>query len=326
MINKLAFLSTFTMAGAFAFLVAALSPVLAQTYPSRAIHFIIPFPPGPADATIRLYGQKLSEDWKQPAVVETRVGATGSIGTEMVVKAAPDGYTLLFTVDLPISMAPNLLKVPYDPQRDLIPIAAVVESQNVLVVKADSGIHSLAELVAAAKAKPGLLTYASAGIGSPGHLCGAMIAKQAGIDMLHVPYGGAGPSMNALVAGDVTMFCSPMQQALPFIEAGTLVPLGVAGPAESPLLPGVVPLSKTYPGLVMSNWFGLLAPKGTPAAITDALRDEFKKISAEPDIQSRLTAIGLQPEWLAGAEFSQRIADDTRKIREFIAAAHIHTE
>jgi tripartite-type tricarboxylate transporter receptor subunit TctC len=268
----------------------------------------------------------LSQDWKQPAVVETRVGATGTVGTEMVVKAVPDGYTLLFTVDLPITMAPNLLKVPYDAQHDLIPIAAVVESTNVLVVNRASKIRSLAELVAEAKAKPGALTFASAGIGSPAHLCGEMIKQQAGIDMIHVPYTGAGPAMNALLAGSVTMFCSPIQQALPQIRAGTLVPLGVAAETESPLLPGVVPLSKSYPGLVLSQWFGLLAPKGTPAAITNTLRDEFKKISAEPDIKAKLAAIGLQPQWLGGHELAERIATDTVKIHDFMIAAHIHAQ
>jgi len=304
---------------------AALTPAFAQSYPSRAIHFIMPFPPGPADVTLRLYAQKLSQDWKQPAVVETRVGATGTVGTEMVVKAAPDGYTLLFTVDLPITMAPNLLKVPYDAERDLIPIAAVVESTNVLVVNRTSSIGSLIQLVAAAKAKPGVLTFASAGIGSPAHLCGEMIKQQAGIDMIHVPYTGAGPAMNALLAGNVTMFCSPIQQALPQIKAGTLVPLGVAAETESPLLPGVPPLSKSYPGLVLSQWFGLLAPKGTPGAVTTTLRDEFKKIYADPEIHAKLAALGLQPHWLGGPELAQRIATDTVKIHDFMVAAHIHT-
>ena len=237
-------------------------------------------------------------------------------------QATPDGYTLLFTVDLPITMAPNLLKVAYDPQRDLIPIAAVVEGQNVVVVNAKSGIHSLAELVAAAKAKPGVLTYSSAGNGSPGHLCGAMIAKQAGIDMIHVPYTGAGPSMNAILAGNVTMFCAPIGQALGIIRAGNVVPLGVAGPAPSPLLPEVAPLSATFPGLVMSNWFGLLAPAKTPDAIVDKLRDEFQKISADPDIKMKLTAIGFQTEWLAGPAFSKRIAEASEDTRLYRGRQH----
>ena len=327
MVDNRAVLSTIAMTVIAAiFDLTVQASALAQTYPSRAVHFILPFPSGPTDITLRLYTQQLAQDWKQPAVVENRPGATGTIGTEMVAKAAPDGYTLLFTVDLPITMAPNLIKVPYDPQHDLVPIAAVVESTNVLVVNAASKIHSLAELVAAAKAKPGTLTYASAGNGSPGHLCGAMLAKQAGVQMIHVPYSGAAPAMNALLAGNVTMFCSPIQQALPQIKAGTLVPLGVAAETESPLLPGVATLSRSYPGLVLSQWFGLMAPKGTPAPITTTLQDEFKKISAEPDIQAKLTAMGLQPEWLSGPQLAKRIANDTVKIHDFIAAANIHAE
>jgi tripartite-type tricarboxylate transporter receptor subunit TctC len=299
----------------------------AQDYPTRQIRFIMPFPAGgPADITLRVYGQMLTEDWKQPAVVENHPGATGTIGTEMVVKAAPDGYTLLFTVDLPIVMAPSVLKVPYDPQRDLIPVAAVVESENVLAVNASLGIHTLAELVAAAKAKPGTLTFSSAGNGSPAHLCGEMIKKQTGIDMTHVPFTGAAPAMNAVLTGSVTMFCGPIEQALPQIKAGTVVPLGVAGAEPSPLLPDVPPLSKSYPGLVTSNWFGLLAPAGTPESVIGALQMEFWKISNEPEIRSKLTAIGLRPEWIVGEALSKRIAADIVRNREFMTAANIHPE
>jgi tripartite-type tricarboxylate transporter receptor subunit TctC len=299
----------------------------AQAYPARPIRFIVPFPPpSPTDTGMRLYAQKLSEGWNQSAVVENHGGATGTIGTEMVVKAAPDGYTLLFTVDLPITMAPLLFKVPYDPQRDLIPIAAVMESQNVLMVNASSGIHSLAELTAAAKAKPGRLTFASAGIGSPAHLCGEMIARQAGIDMIHVPYTGAGPAMNAVLAGDVTMFCGPIAVSLAHIRAGTVVALGVGGLQPSPLLPGVAILSSTYPGLTMSNWFGLLAPAGTPAAVVAKLTDAFKAIAADTALQQKLTSIGLEPEWLPGEAFAKRIAGDFGKFREFMTAANIRPE
>jgi tripartite-type tricarboxylate transporter receptor subunit TctC len=184
----------------------------AQAYPSRTIHFVNPFPAGgPSDLVIRLYAQKLSQDWSQPAVVENRAGATGTIGTDAVVKAPPDGYTLLFTVDLPITMARALVKLHYDPQRDLIPIAAVATTENVLIANAATGISSLAELIAAAKTRPGALTFASAGNASPAHLCGEMIKRQAGIDMVHVPYTGASPAMNAVLGGEVTVLCGPIQ-------------------------------------------------------------------------------------------------------------------
>jgi len=325
MISKRAFLSSVVTAGTAASVAIAMRwPAVAETYPSRAIHFIMPFPPGPADLVIRLYGQKISQDWNVPAVVDVRPGATGSIGTEVVVNAAPDGYTLLFTVDLPITMAPNLLKVPYDPQRDLIPICAVVESQNVLVTTPSSGIKSLAAFVAAAKAKPGTLTFSSAGIGSPAHFCGEMIKHQAGIDMVHVPYGGAGPAMNAVLAGDVTAFCGPIAQALPFIKAGKVYALGVAGAKPSALLPDVAPLSATYPGLVMSNWYGLLAPAHTPAAVCGKLAAEFKKVSDDPEIQHKLLAIGLEPTWASGEDLARRIAADLTKWHNLMAEAGIH--
>lgn len=325
MISRRAFLSTAAMAGSAAgFDFATRAPAIAQSYPSRPIHFIVPSPPGPVDLIMRLYGQKISQDWNVPAVVENRPGATGSIGTEVVVQAKPDGYTLLFTVDLPITMAPNRLKVPYDPQRDLTPIAGVAESSNVLIVNAASGIKTLAELVAAAKAKPGVLTFSSGGIGSPGHFCGEMIKHEAGIDMLHVPYDGAGPSLNAVLAGNVTMECGPIQQALPFIRAGKVNALGVAGSKPSPLLPGVAPLSATYPGLVMTQWFGLFAPAHTPAAVCDQLTAEFKKIYADAELQNKLTSIGDEPTWIPGAELSQRIAADLKKWHDLMLLAGIH--
>jgi tripartite-type tricarboxylate transporter receptor subunit TctC len=325
MISKRAFLSTAAMAGTAAGLgIAAPWRALAQTYPSRAIHFVLPFPAGPTDVVIRLYGQKISQDWNEPAVVDVRPGATGSIGTELVAKSAPDGYTLLFTVDLPITMAPNLLKVPYDPQRDLIPICGVVESSGVLVVNASTGIKTLAELVAAAKAKPGVLTFSSAGIGSPAHFCGEMIKHQAGIDMIHVPYKGSSPAMNAVLAGDVTMFCGPIQQALPFIRAGKVNALGVAGSKPSPLLPGVAPLSATYMGLVMTQWFGLFAPAHTPREVRDKLAAEFKKIYADPELQHKLLSLGLEPTWISGPDLAQRIASDLKKWHDLMALAGIH--
>ncbi len=309
---------------AFAALPTTSRVARAQDYPSRAIHLITPFPAGPADLVIRLYAQKIAEDWNQPAVVDNRPGATGSIGTQAVVQAQPDGYTLLFTVDLPISMAPNLMKVPYDPQRDLIPIAAVVESSGVLIVNASSGIRTLADLVAAAKAKPGVLTFSSAGIGSPAHLCGEMIKRQAGVDMIHVPYKGAGPAMNAVLAGEVTMFCGPIAQSLPFIKAGKLNALGVSGPKPALLLPDVAPLSASFPGLVISNWFGVLAPAGTPAAICDKLRAEFRKVYDHPDLRKKLMSLGLEPNWIAGADLAKRIARELEFYRNFVKEADIH--
>ena len=298
----------------------------AQAYPTRPIHFVVPFPAGPNDALARLSGKKLSEDLKQPVVVDTRPGATGTIGAEVVVRAPPDGYTLLFTVDLPITMAPALLKLNYDVQRDLIPIAAVVKSDNVLVVHPATKIHSMAELVAEAKAKPGALTFAAAGHASPAHMCGEMIKRQANIDMVHAPYTSATAAMNAVLAGNVNMFCGPIGVALPQVKAGNVYALGVTGVEASPLLPGITPLAASYPGLVISAWYGLFALSGTPDSVTNILHDEFKKIFAEPEVQPTLLALGLTREWVSGSDLVQKIASDIAKWRDFTAAANIHAE
>src|SRR5262245_3705152 len=261
----------------------------AQAYPSRPVRFIVPFPAaGPSDVLARLYGQKLSQRWNQPVVVENRVGATGTIGTEVVVRAPPDGYTLLFTADLPITMAPALLKLRYDPQRDLAPIAALAKNDALLVVHPSTGIRSLADLVAAAKAQPGALTFASGGNASPSHLCGEMLKRQAGIDMTHVPYSGAAPAMNAVLAGDVTMFCAPIPLGMVHFKAGKIYALGVTGTAPSPLLPELAPLSAIYPGFVISNWLALFAPVATPPAVTQLVRDELKKTYADPNLEQSL--------------------------------------
>jgi tripartite-type tricarboxylate transporter receptor subunit TctC len=324
MISGRMFTSKILIAGAAAYACLGAGPIRADAYPTRAVHFVVPFPNGPSDLTMRLYAQGLSQNWKQAAVVEDRPGATGTIATQAVVQAAPDGYTLLFTIELPITMAPSLLKLRYDPQRDLAPIAAVAEVENVLVSSSRSGLHSLAELVAAAKAAPGRLTFASAGVGSPAHLCGEMIKRQAGIDVIHVPYAGAAPAMNAILAGDVTVFCGPIAQALPFIKDGKANALGVSGANSSPLLPGVAPLSASYPGLVISNWIGLLAPARTPGPVREALEAEFKTISASPELQRKLLTVGLTPTWIAGDELARRIAGDTARWHEFMTAADIH--
>jgi tripartite-type tricarboxylate transporter receptor subunit TctC len=295
----------------------------AQAYPTRPVRFIVPFPAsGPSDVLARLYGQKLSQRWNQPVVVENRVGATGTIGTEAVVRAPPDGYTLLFTADLPITMAPALLKLRYDPQRDLVPVAALAKNDALLVVHPSAGIRSLADLVAAAKAKPGALTFASGGNASPSHLCGEMLKRQAGIDMTHVPYSGSAPAMNAVLAGDVTMFCAPIPLGMVHFKAGKIYALGVTGTAPSPLLPELAPLSAIYPGFVISTWQALFAPVATPPAATKLLHDELQKAYADPELQQKLATLALDPAWLSGAELSRRIETDAAKWADLIKAAN----
>lgn len=307
---------------------ALAAPTAAQdAYPSKPVRFIVPFPAtGPLDVMARLYAQNLGERWGKNAIAENRPGATGTIGADAVAKAAPDGYTLLFTVDLPIVMAPALMKPPYDPKADLVPIAGVGETMNMLVVHPSAGVSTLAELVAAAKAKPGALTFSSAGNASPGHLCVEMLKSAAGIDLTHVPYKGAAPAMQAALAGEVSMFCGPITQGLPHVKSGKLRALGVTGAKASPLLPELRPLAATYPGLVVSNWYAVFAPPKTPPAVLAFLRAELKRTYDDPEVRKRLDSVGMDPLWLEPAQVTAAIDRDLAKWSGVVKAANIKAE
>jgi tripartite-type tricarboxylate transporter receptor subunit TctC len=310
------------------FLAALAWPSAAQdAYPSKPVRFIVPFPAGgPADVLVRLYAQKLGERWGKPVIVENRVGATGTIGVDAVAKSPPDGYTLAFTVDLPIVMAPALFKPPYDPRRDLVPVAAVADGMNMLVAHPSANVRSLAELVAAAKAKPGALTFASAGNASPGHVCGELLKLGAGIDLTHVPYKGAAPAMNAALAGEVSVFCGPIPVGLPHVKAGKLYALGVTGTTPSPLAPGIAPLSATYPAVVLSNWYAVFAPARTPAAIVQFLQGELEKVYADPSVRERLSSIGVDPVWMSGPELAKAVETDGARWARVVKDANIRAE
>ena len=315
------------LAAALACAAFALPCAAQERYPSKPVRLVVPFPAaGPLDLVARVYALKLGERWGQTAVVENRIGATGTIGANAVAKAAPDGYTLLLTVDLPIVMAPALIRTPYDPRKDLVPVAAVAETVNMMVVHPSVGVSTLTELVAAAKARPGALTYSSAGPGSPGHLCAEMLRSNAGIDISHVPYKGAGPAMMAVLAGEVSMFCGPVATGLAHVKAGKLRAVGVTGSARSPQIPEIAPLAATYPGLVISNFYALYAPPGTPAAITARLRDDMRHVWEDREVRERLTMQAIEVSWLEGAELSRRIDADLAKWARVVKAANVKSE
>lgn len=305
-----------------------LQPAVAQErYPTKPVKLIMPFPAaGPADLMARIYAQKLGDRWAQGVVVENRPGATGTIGAEAVSKAVPDGYTLLFTVDLPIVMAPTLIKTSYDPRNGFAPIAIMAETMNMLVVHPSVGAATLAELIAMAKKKPGALTYSSAGPASPGHICGEMLRINAGIDIVHVPYKGAAPAMTAVLAGEVSMFCGPVTQGLAHVKGGKLRAVGVTGATASALIPELAPLSATIPDLLVSNTYMLYAPPGTPAAITTQLRNDLRKAWEDRDTRERLGALGIDMIWLEGSELSRRVDADLAKWAGVVKVAGIKAE
>jgi tripartite-type tricarboxylate transporter receptor subunit TctC len=298
-----------------------------QAYPSRSVKLVVPFPPGPSDTLARLYGQKLSEELGQTFVIETRAGATGTVGAAVVAHAPPDGYTLMSSPDLPLVKAPILVKVPYDPVKDFEPIAVVGEDSNILAAYAGSGLKTMADLVAAAKAKPGAINYASAGSGSPGQLCSEMVGLEAGIKLSHIPYRGAGPATTAVLSGEVQIFCGPVLALLPHIRAGKLVALAVTGAKPLLQLPGVKPLTAVWPGLQITTWYSFMAPSGTPAPVIATLRQALRKAYDDRAIRDRLSDAGIEPLWLDdGAAIQQRITADLAKWRKVVETAHITVE
>src|SRR6267142_4844851 len=274
---------------------AALLPALCgaqETYPARPVRFIVPFPAAtPPDLLARIAAQKLTESWGAPVIVDVRDGAGGTIGVNQVVRSAPDGYTLLFTNDLSIAIAPVLSKAPYDPRKDLAPIGAVAQGVSVLVMHPSAGISSIKELIIVAKARPGSLTFASSGDASTSRMCVELIKRAAGIDLVQVPYRGAAPAIQAVLTGEVSMYCSPTFQALPHLKSGKLKALGVTGTGPSPVIPEVVPISaQGLPEVIVSNWYAAFAPSATPPPILNKIRDALKRAFDDDDVRQKLAA------------------------------------
>jgi tripartite-type tricarboxylate transporter receptor subunit TctC len=305
----------FSLCAAALALAAAGAPAQ-DRYPSRAVKLVVPFPAaGPVDLLARIVSQKLNEQWGQPVVVENKAGATGGIGAGAVAKAPPDGYTLLFTVELPLTMLPVVAKdMSYDPRADFVPIAGLTRSDNVLFAHPSAGADTVAELIARAKAQPGKLTFASAGPGSPAHLGGELFKIETGVDMTHVPYKGAAPAMNALLAGEVQLFFGPIPQGLPHVRAGKIKALAMTGTKPSPLMPEVKPfVALGYPTIIVSTWYGALAPKGTPATVIEKVRDGLRKVMDDAEVRGRLGKVGLEVEWMDGPELARAIDADLRR-------------
>jgi len=302
-------------------------PALAQeAYPSRPVKFVVPFTAGgPLDVMARIVGQKLAEQWGKPVVIENQVGGSGSIGANAVARAAPDGYTLLFTVDIPLTMYPAVAKqVPYNPRTDFRPIAALGRSDNGLFVNPALGVSTAKELVEAARKQPGKLSFSSAGFAAPAHFAGELFKTIAGIDMVHVPYKGAAPAMSAAMSGEVSMMFGPIAQGVPHVRAGKLKALGVTGPLPSPLLPGVKPLvEQGFPGLLVFNWYGVLAPAKTPDAPAQAVRSALKQVMNDQALRARLSDLGTEPMWDEGETVANAIAADLMRWGQLARVAKI---
>ena len=288
----------------------------AQSYPTKPIRLVVPFPPGGAtDILARDVAQKLTEAWGQSVIVDNRPGAGGNIGSELVAKSAPDGYTLeMGTVGTHAINASLYAKMPYDHVKDFTPVILVAGVPNVLVVNPSVPANSVAELIAYAKANPGKLNFASSGNGTSIHLSGELFKVMAGVQIMHIPYKGSTPALQDLLAGQVQMMFDNLPPSLPQIKAGKLRALAVTSLTRAPALPDVPTLSEAgLPGFEASSWFGILAPAGTPAPIVAKLNAEIAKYLATPEAKEKLAKQGANAAGGTPDDFAKHIAAETAK-------------
>ena len=304
MMNKRNFLHATALAAS---LLALAASAQAQDFPpKKPVSLVVGFAAGgAADAAARLIAKKLGENIGQSVVVENKGGAGGNIAHQQVANAAADGSVLLFGSVGPLTIAPHLMKLPYDPFKDLAPISGGVNFPNVLVVHRGAGVKNLAEFVAKARKNPGTVDYASTGAGSASHLAGELFNQRAGIDMVHVPYKGGAPALQDLLGERVTSYFAAPPTALPHIEAGKLIPLATTGltrPAYMPDIPTVAEAG--YPGFEALNWYAFVAPGKTPKPMLDRWNTEIVKVLNDAGIKEALNKHGLTPQPTTRAEFA----------------------
>ena len=292
-------------------LLAIPATVAADEYPSKQIRLIVPFPAGgPNDIIARVIGQRMSDLIKQPVLIDNRGGQGGVLGTDAVAKSAPDGYTIAISSAGALTISPSMEKVAYDTLADLAPVTLVATVPEMLVVATNVPAKDMSELIALAKAEPGKLNFASSGPGSLPHLAGELFKLTAKIDIVHVPYRGAAPAVNDLLGQQVQMTFLDLPVLLPQIKAGALRPIAVGSPERAPTAPEVPTTAELgFPGLRIENWYGLVAPKGTPATVVAALNRITREAMADPAVKGRLASQG-----------ATLVGDTPEHFRDFIAA------
>ncbi len=311
-----------------AVLLGGAAPLHAQNYPAKPIRFIAAFPAGgPSDIVARAVGKRMAEVLGQPVVIENRAGAGGNIGAEAVARSAPDGYTVLLGGSY-LTIAPSLYaKLPFDPERDFAPIGLLVANQYVLVTHPAVPARDVRELVRLARSKPGQLSYASAGIGSPPHLAGELLKTMAGIYALHIPYKGASPALVDLIGGHIDFYFGGISGALPHVKTGKTRALAVTSSRRSSQLPNVPTVAESgLPGYDITTWFGLLAAAGTPREIVDRLNSVIVAIVNEPETKSYLIAQGVDPMTNTPEQFAEYIRSEVPKFAKIVKAAGIKPE
>jgi tripartite-type tricarboxylate transporter receptor subunit TctC len=314
-------------AGAAAAL-ALTGAVHGQDYPAKPIHFIIPLTPGSgADIAGRIVAQKMNEAWKQPVVVENRPGAGGQIGTSAVIKSDPDGYTLLVQSSSHAANPAIYKALPYDPQKDLVDVAILGKTPYVMVTAGNGPYKTLRTLIETAKAKPGEIPFASAGIGTSTHLAAEYLVDLAGLKMIHVPFKGSPDAMQDVLGGRSAFYMAPINAAMTLVKDGKLTALGVSTKTRADVLPEVPTIAEQ--GLReydMTLWFGLWAPAGTPAAVVQKLNAQVNAIVQQPDVREQFAKLGIQPAPMQPAEFARFVRDEIVVYRRIVKQANIQPQ
>ena len=310
-------------------MMAAATAALGQSYPSRPVRMIVAYPPGAStDVVARLVAHYLGERLGTAVVVENRPGAAGLIGTEAAAKAAPDGHTLLFALQDTHTLQPILRrKLPYDPEKDFVPLAKVGDIYLLIVANAKVPAKDAKELVAYAKANPGALRFSSAGEGGINHLVVELFKQRAGIDIGHIPYKGGAQATLAVIAGEVEIFGGSRTLLAKAIDAGQVRAIGIAQPARSPFLPNVPTMAEAgFPDFVVSAWFGVFAPTGTPEPIVNRLSETIVAIAGSEEYQKRLIAAGGEGLPLGRGDFEKFLKEESNRWRQVIQRAGIKLE
>jgi tripartite-type tricarboxylate transporter receptor subunit TctC len=293
----------------------------AQKFPDRPVHLVVTYPVGgSSDLMARVMGQKLSEYWGQPVIIDSKPGAAGSIGMEYTARQPADGYTFVVGNLGPAAVNPLISKVPYSMEKDFVPVALTATGANILVVNANSPYKTLQELLAAARAKPGSVSFGTSGPGSMAHLGGEMIMRQAKVKMNSINYKGGGQAINDLLAGHIDMMVSDALPASQFIKSSKLRPLAITSAQRSRLFPEIPTFSEGgVPGIVAENWWGVFLPAGTPKAVVDSYHGALVKIMADPDLKQRFADLGVEPRASTQEEFRAFLAAETAKYAKLVA-------
>jgi tripartite-type tricarboxylate transporter receptor subunit TctC len=303
-------------------------PVLAQTYPSKTIKLIVPFPPGgPTDVTGRVLAEKLSARLKQAVVVENKGGASGNIGAQAAAHAEPDGYTLFFATGGTHGINPFLYNnVGYDPVKDFTPVAWITTSPNIVVVNPNFPAKTLGELIALAKASPGKLSSAAPGQGSTPHMAGELFKRAADIKIIHVPYRGSGPALTDTIGGHIMIMFDGISSSLPYIQSGKLRALAVTGSTRTAAVPDIPTVAETLPGFEASGWFAVFAPAGTPRNIVMKLNEEINRVLELPDVKKRYADLGAETVGGSPEKLRDQVQRELVKWSELIRATGIKAD